>query len=344
MGDSSVLKPGDFAAAIGNPMGQTGTMPHGIISAIGRSYAVGENDGSGNYTIPDIIQTDAAINPGNSGGVLINEDGEVVGVVMAFSSYSYSSAGIGYAIPSNLVKRVVPALIENGGYEHPWIGFSGVALTPAINEQLELDHDQRGACIQTVKPGSPAEKAGIVAGTEDIEIVKGSKILVGGDIITKINDNDVKAMDDIIAYLSSNTSVGDTITLHLIRDGKEIDVDLTLAARPNAEQRHSRDKIAGGIGKISETGKASLGVYISELSEDGTGVLVYKVMEDSAAEDAGIKEGDIIKVFDGMEVSSVQGLKDEISKHRPGERVSITILREDEQIDFRLTLGNTTGK
>ena len=145
MGDSSALKPGELAAAIGNPLGQTGTMTQGIISALGRSYAVGENDGNGNYTIPDVIQTDAAINHGNSGGVLINVDGEVVGVVMAFSSYTHSNSGIGYAIPSNLVSRVIPALIENGEYEHPWIGFSGVALTPEINELLELDHDQRGA-------------------------------------------------------------------------------------------------------------------------------------------------------------------------------------------------------
>ena len=145
MGDSSILKPGELTAAIGNPLGQTGTMTQGIISALGRSYAVGENDGTGNYTIPDVIQTHASINHGNSGGVLINVDGEVIGVVMAFSSYTHSSAGIGYAIPSNLVKRVIPALIENGEYEHPWIGFSGVALTPEINAQLELDHAQRGA-------------------------------------------------------------------------------------------------------------------------------------------------------------------------------------------------------
>ena len=345
MGDSSALKPGDLAAAIGNPLGQTGTMTQGIISALGRSYSVGENDGSGNYQIPDVIQTDASINPGNSGGVLINADGEVVGVVMAFSSYSYSSAGIGYAIPSNLVKRVVPALIENGEYEHPWIGFSGVALTPEINEQLELDHDQRGAYIQTIQPNSPAESAGIVAGTEDMEIAKGTYIKVGGDIITKINDRDVKGMDDIIAYLSSNTSIGDTITLHLIREGKEMDVDLTLAARPNAAQRHA-DAIAKTEEENKEEeegGKASLGVYISDQS-DVDGVLVNDVIEDSAAADAGMEEGDIITIFDGVEVNSVTELKDEIAKHLPGERVTVTIERDGESMDLRLTLGNTLAR
>lgn len=345
MGDSSALKPGELAAAIGNPLGQTGTMTQGIISALGRSYSVGENDGNGNYTIPDVIQTDASINPGNSGGVLINVDGEVVGVVMAFSSYSYSSAGIGYAIPSNLVKRVIPALIENGEYEHPWIGFSGVALTPDINEQLELDHDQRGALIQTIQPNSPAEAAGIHGGDEDLEIAKGSYIRVGGDIITRINERDVKGMDDIIAYLSSNTSIGDTITLHVLRDGKEMDVDLTLAARPNPSQRqanaHQEEEVAD---EEIEGGKASLGVYISELSEEGVGVLVNTVMEDSAAADAGMEDGDIITEFDGVEVSSVQGLKDEIAKHLPGERVTVTIERDGETKNLRLTLGNTLAR
>ena len=344
MGDSSALKPGDLAAAIGNPLGQTGTMTQGIISALGRSYAVGENDGSGNYTIPDVIQTDASINPGNSGGVLINADGEVVGVVMAFSSYSYSSAGIGYAIPSNLVKRVIPALIENGEYEHPWIGFSGLALTPAINEQLELDHDQRGALIQTVQPNSPAEAAGIAAGDEDLEIAKGSFIRAGGDIITKINDRDVKGMDDIIAYLSSNTSIGDTITLHLIRDGKEMDVDLTLAARPNPSQRHANANAkTEEEEEEKESGKASLGVYISD-SSDIDGVYVNTVNEDSAADDAGMEEGDIIVSFDGVEVHSVAELKAEIDKHLPGERVTVTILRDGETKDLRLTLGNTLAR
>ena len=343
MGDSSALKPGDLAAAIGNPLGQTGTMTQGIISALGRSYAVG-GDGTGNYTIPDVIQTDASINPGNSGGVLINVDGEVVGVVMAFSSYSYSSAGIGYAIPSNLVSRVIPALIENGEYEHPWIGFSGVALTPEINEQLELDHDQRGAYIQTIQPNSPAEAAGIKGGDEDLEIAKGTYIKAGGDIITKINERDVKGMDDIIAYLSSNTSIGDTITLHVIRDGKEMDVDLTLAARPTAAQRHANAEAeTEEEPEEQESGKASLGVYISDQS-DVNGVLVNTVMEDSAAADAGMEEGDIITVFDGVEVNSVAELKDEIAKHLPGERVTVTIERDGESQDLRLTLGNTLSR
>ena len=346
MGDSSAIKPGDLAAAIGNPLGQTGTMTQGIISALGRSYAVGENDGTGNYQIPDVIQTDASINPGNSGGVLINADGEVIGVVMAFSSYSYSSAGIGYAIPSNLVKRVIPALIENGEYQHPWIGFSGSALTPEINEQLELDHDQRGALIQTIQPNSPAAAAGIQGGDEDIQVSRNVYVKAGGDIITRINDREVKGMDDIIAYLSSNTSIGDTITLHLIRDGKEMDVDLTLAARPNAAQRlananQGQEEEGSGEANI---GRPTLGVLITDLSEEGTGVLVNEVFEDSAAEDAGMEAGDIITDFDGVPVASVQDLMDELDNHLPGERVTVTILRGEDSLDLRLTLGNSFDK
>ena len=343
MGDSAALKPGDLAAAIGNPLGQTGTMTQGIISALGRSYAVG-GDGNGNYTIPDVIQTDASINPGNSGGVLINADGEVVGVVMAFSSYSYSSAGIGYAIPANLVKRVVPALIENGEYLHPWIGMSGIALTPAINELLELDHDQRGAYIQNITAGSPAEKAGILGGSEDLEVAKGTYIKAGGDIVTRINDRDVKGMDDIIAYLSSNTSIGDTITLHVLRGNEELDIDLTLAARPNAAQRAAEAASTENEKAAPESaGKASLGVYITE-SSDGTGVVVTSVMEDSAAADAGLEEDDVIIGFEDVEIDSVQTLKDEIAKHLPGERVTLTILRDGETEDIRLTLGNTLAR
>ncbi len=342
IGDSAALKPGDLAAAIGNPLGQTGTMTQGIISALGRSYSVG-GDGNGNYTIPDVIQTDASINPGNSGGVLINADGEVIGVVMAFSSYSYSSAGIGYAIPSNLVKRVVPALIENGEYQHPWIGMSGVALTPAINEQLELDHDQRGAYIQNVTAGSPAEEAGIHGGDEDLEIAKGTFIKAGGDIITKINDRDVKGMDDIIAYLSSNTSIGDTITLHALRGNEELDIDLTLAARPNPAQRAAAETKTDEEQPAPETGKASLGVYITE-SSDGDGVVVDSVMEDSAAADAGLEEDDVIVGFDDVDIDSVQTLKDEIAKHLPGERVTLRIVRDGETMEIRLTLGNTLAR
>ena len=152
-------------------------------------------------------------------------------------------------------------------------------------------------------------------------------------------------MDDIIAYLSSNTSIGDIVTLHVIRDGKEMDVDLTLAARPTAAQRHANAaaETEEKSDEEQESGKASLGVYISDQS-DVNGVLVNTVMEDSAAADAGMEEGDIITVFDGVEVNSVAELKDEIAKHLPGERVTVSIERDGESQDLRLTLGNTLSR
>ncbi len=341
MGDSDAMKPGDLVAAIGNPLGQTGTMTQGIVSAVGRSYAV-DSSVDGNYTIPNVIQTDASINPGNSGGVLINLDGEVIGVPMAFSSYSYSSAGIGYAIPSNLVKRVVPALIDNGEYDHPWLGMSGVALTPEINELLELDHDQRGAYIQSVTAGGPSEKAGILGGDEEAELSSGYSIMTGGDIVTMINEREVKSMDDIIAYLSSNTSVGDTVTLHIIRDGRELDEDVELAARPTAAQRHAAAEEQNTEDQPQTAGTAYLGAYIKD--NGGNGVLIDSVTKDSPAEDAGLQSGDIILKIDGKDVSSAAALKAEITKHLPGERVDLTVERDGDTIDIRVALGNTLAR
>ena len=341
MGDSDAMKPGDLVAAIGNPLGQTGTMTQGIVSAIGRSYAV-DSGADGNYTIPNVIQTDASINPGNSGGVLINLDGEVIGVPMAFSSYSYSSAGIGYAIPSNLVKRVVPALINDGAYEHPWLGISGIALTPEIIEVLELDRDQRGALIQSVVAGGPSEKAGILGGDEDAELSMGYSVKTGGDIVTMINEREVKSMDDIIAYLSSNTSVGDTVTLHIIRDGREMDVDVELAARPTAAQRHAAVENENTEVQPQTAGSAYLGAYIKD--NGGNGVLIDSITADSPAEDAGLQSGDIILKIDGKDVSSAAGLKAEISKHLPGERVELTVERDGDTFDIRVALGNTLAR
>jgi S1-C subfamily serine protease len=351
MGDSSTLKTGDFVAAIGNPFGNTGTMTQGIVSALGRSFSIESgSDQTGHYTIPDMIQTDAAINPGNSGGVLINLNGEVVGVVNSFSSSTYSSAGIGYAIPSALANRVVPKLITDGSYQHPWIGISGIALTPEINEALELEHDQRGAFVQTVQNGSPAEAAGIVGGTETIQI-GGSDVYSDGDIVTKIEDRDVKGMDDIIAYLASNTSVGDTITLHVIRDGKEMDVEVTLAARPSSEERN---KDTQEVVAQNGEGNAWIGTYVKDLTADdlttlnlpeGTdGALINQVTADSPADDAKLQVNDIIQKLDDTEIHNVQELKAELAKYLPGERITLTILRGAETLEVRLTLGTTVTR
>jgi serine protease Do len=350
LGDSSKVKTGDFVAAIGNPFGNTGTMTQGIVSALGRSFSLESgSDETGHYSIPDMIQTDAAINPGNSGGVLINLNGEVIGVVNSFSSSTYSSAGIGYAIPSNLAIRVIPKLISDGSYQHAWIGMSGIALTPEINEALELDHDQRGALIQTVQKDSPAEAAGIQGGKETIEI-SGSEIYSDGDIVTKINDRVVKGMDDVISYLASNTSVGDKITLHILRDGKEIDVDVTLAARPSSEEQEQNAEVIAQNGK----GNAWIGTYVKDITAEdikslnlpkGTeGALISQVTKDSPADDAELQVNDIIQKMDDQEIHNVDELKEELAKYLPGERITLTILRDNETIEVRLTLGTTVTR
>jgi S1-C subfamily serine protease len=298
-----------------------------------------------------MIQTDAAINPGNSGGVLINLNGEVIGVVNSFVSATYSSAGIGYAIPSNLAVRVVPKLISDGKYEHAWIGISGIALNPDINAKLELDRDQRGALVETVQSGSPADKAGIKASDETVTI-NSSEITIGGDIITKINDREVKSMDDIISYLAFHTEVGDKVTLHILRDGKEQDIELTLAARPSVEERTG---VKANENTIREqVGEAWIGTYVKDISandikklelpEGTTGALITQVTKDSPADDANLQENDIIQKIDDTEIKSVDDLKAELSKYMPGERVTLTILRDGKTKEVRLTLGTTKNK
>jgi 2-alkenal reductase len=234
-GDSDQLHVGQRAVAIGNPFGLSGSLTTGIISALGRSLPT-EN----RFNIPDIIQTDAAINPGNSGGPLLNSQGEVIGVNTAIVPRlsdlgERSFLGVGFAIPSNLVKRVISGLIENGKYEHPWIGFQGNTVIPEIAEAMKLPQAS-GALIRQVISGSPADKAGLRGGTRDIILKDGRDVTIGGDVILKIEDEDIKTFEDLISFLSRRGIVGETVTLTILRNGKEQTVELTLEARPAAEE------------------------------------------------------------------------------------------------------------
>lgn len=235
-GDSDQIKVGQRAIAIGNPFGLDGTLTTGIISALGRSLPTE----SGAFRIPEIIQTDAAINPGNSGGPLLNSQGEVIGVNTAivpnrggqFGS-ERSFLGVGFAVPSNLVRRVVPSLIESGKYQHPWIGFSGNTVTNEIAEAMELP-GIAGALVVQVISGSPADDAGLRGGTREIVFDNGFDTTIGGDVIIAIEDEEVKAFNDLISFLSRRGEVGKVVTLTIIRDGKEQQVELTLGPRPEA--------------------------------------------------------------------------------------------------------------
>jgi len=237
MGDSEKLKVGQRVIAIGNPFGLEGTMTTGIISALGRSLPVGSATiAGGRYSIPDIIQTDAAINPGNSGGPLLNSAGEVIGVNTAIESPVRASAGIGFAVPASIVKRVVPALIENGHYAHPWIGITGTTLSPDLAAAMDLPENQRGALVLAVAPDSPAEKAGLRPGKKEIEI-RQRKVNVGGDVIIRIDEQPVRRFDDLLIYLARYTKPGQRVTLVVLRENKEKTLTVTLGERPKSEAR-----------------------------------------------------------------------------------------------------------
>lgn len=230
MADAGSIKVGQLAIAIGNPYGLSGTMTTGIVSALQRSLPVESGSAlGGSYTIPDIIQTDAAINPGNSGGVLVNVNGEVLGVTTAIrvAANNTSNTGIGFVVPTNIVQRIVPELIQNGGYEHPRMGVSGTTLTAAIADELGLPAETRGIIVISVSPNSPAARAGLI-GADTTNSVDSQQAPTGGDVIIAIDGNPVKTFDDLTSYLFNNTRVGQEVTLTILRGGQEQTLQLTL--------------------------------------------------------------------------------------------------------------------
>ena len=226
LGDSSNLKVGETIAAIGNPFGLSGSMTSGIVSQLGRLLPSGAG-----YSIPDIIQTDAAINPGNSGGPLLNMRGEVVGINTAIQSTTGEFTGVGFAIPSQTIAKIVPTLIERGEYDHPWIGISGRDIDPDLAKVLGLK-DTVGFLIVTVVENSPASKAGLI-GSDKIMEVEGVNYTIGGDIIVSVDGIEVRKIDDILIYLQRAKSVGDEMVLEILRDNRTTDITVILQERPN---------------------------------------------------------------------------------------------------------------
>lgn len=237
MGDSSTLNVGEQVVAIGNPFGLNGTMTLGIVSGLGRTQfahaAPGEN---GFFSTADIIQTDAAINPGNSGGPLFNMKGEVVGINQSIRTDNVNTttgnavnSGVGFSISINLVKRIVPYLIRDGKYEYPYLGITSSSdLGLAAIEALGLN-TYTGAYVLNVAPGGPADKAGIRGGSKATSI---DGLQAGGDVITAADGTPIHTFDQLLAYLTTNKSPGDTIVLTILRDGKPMDVTITLDKRP----------------------------------------------------------------------------------------------------------------
>ncbi len=227
LGNSDEVFVGQRALALGNPFGQTWTLTAGIVSAVGRTL----QSGSSQFSIPEMIQTDAAINPGNSGGPLLDAAGRVIGVNTLILSESRSSSGVGFAVPVNIVRQVAPELISSGSFEYPYLGISGTSLTLDLIEAMGLDITQRGALVAQVLDNGPASQAG-VRGSDEILNIGGGQLAVGGDLITAINGDPISDMDDLIAYLVEATRPGDVATLTVLRTGTFLEIPVTLGVRP----------------------------------------------------------------------------------------------------------------
>jgi len=225
MGDSKKLRIGQKVLAIGNPFGLERTLTTGIISSLGRT--IRSEVGT---LMEDIIQTDAAINPGNSGGPLLNSEGEIIGINSAIISPSGGSVGIGFAIPVNTAKRVVPELIAKGYVSYPYIGATIQTLIPEIAKFLKLNKVERGAMIAEVVRGGPADKAGLKGGDQRVQ-VGNTIVIVGGDIVVKADQHEVKTNDELIRYIREKKP-GDAILLKVFRKGSFNDVKVTLGERP----------------------------------------------------------------------------------------------------------------
>ena len=225
IGDSSKLKVGEKIAAIGNPFGLSGSRTSGIVSQMGRLLP--QETG---YSIPDVIQTDAAINPGNSGGPLINMKGEVVGINTAIQSATGEFSGIGFAVPANTVKKVVPVLIQDGEFKHPWMGISGTDVDPELAEVRGLN-SSKGFLVVSVIEGSPAETAGLLGVTETKE-TDGREFALDGDIILSIDGETVRKISDILVHLQREKSVGDEMVLSVNRGGEILELTMVLEERP----------------------------------------------------------------------------------------------------------------
>jgi 2-alkenal reductase len=227
LGNSDALFVGQRAVAIGNPFGQEWTLTTGVVSALGRTLP----SGTSQFSIPEMIQTDAAINPGNSGGPLLDRNGSVIGVNTLIMSEDRASSGVGFAIPVNIVNRVVPILIEEGQYPYAWLGIVGRDLDREVALAMDLPSDQRGALVVEVAEDSPAEEAGL-QGSDRTVTQNGARLEVGGDVIIAIDERSVLTMDDLIVYLVKETRVGQQVTLTVLRDGQELDIEVTLGRRP----------------------------------------------------------------------------------------------------------------
>jgi S1-C subfamily serine protease len=352
-------KVGQIAVAIGNPFGLENTMTVGIVSALGRTLPATEGSstvGGGSYSIPDIIQTDASINPGNSGGPLVDDQGALIGVNSAIASPVRANSGVGFAIPATIVSQVVPELIKNGKYEHPYLGIGGLSLTPDLAKSMNLAVTQRGALVKEVVANGPADKAGLKGSSKTVSI-DGQDVKVGGDLITAIDSSPVKTIEDVIAYLAMHTSVGQKVTLTFLRDGKEQTADVTLEARPAATDtkqtvQNNNQSNGAWLGIAGQPLTAEIAKEMN-LPETQSGILVEQVQAGSPADKAGLQGsfkpvlingqrvlvgGDILTAIDGQTLNTLDDLKSYVQNAKPGQEVKLTILRDGKEQTLTATL------
>jgi serine protease Do len=354
LGNSSNLIVGETVAAVGNPFGLSGSLTEGIISGLGRllpstpENIFGNDNRVASFSIPDIIQTDAAINPGNSGGPLLNLNGEVIGINSAIFSNTGVYAGVGFAIPSNTLKKVIPELMKNGSYPHPWLGITGVDVTPDIAKKMNVT-EARGFLVIDVNSNGPADKAGIRGG-DKIDTIDGREVELGGDIILAIDGNPVRKIDDILSHLEREKSVGDNITLTIIRDGIVQEKTTVLQARPDSETLISSSQHPSlGITGIDVTPDIAKKMNLTE----ARGFLVIDVNSNGPADTAGIRGGYIVEIInntqyrlggdvivgiDNQTIKSVSDITDYLMNKKEGDIVKLKILRDNEILNVPVNL------
>jgi serine protease Do len=317
-------------------------------------------ESSGAFSIPDIIQTDAAINPGNSGGPLLNMKGQVIGMNTAIFSATGVYAGVGFAIPSDTVTKVVPSLIATGSYQHPWLGLIGIDITPDVAAALGLGLEEaKGFLVIGVNEGSPADKAGIRGG-DKVANVDGREIRLGGDIVFEIDNQEVRKIEDLLTYLERYKHVGETVQLTILRDGKPQTINIPLTARPESTQIQQQQQGEGGqrpalgVSGINITPEIANSMNLT----NATGFLVVDIIAEGPADVAGLRGGyvlsnvngteielggDVILKIDNKTVNSIDEISSYLDTKKVGDTVRLMILRGGEVESIPVQLGPSSS-
>ncbi len=378
LGNSTSLRVGERVVAVGNPFGLSGSLTEGIVSGLGRLMPANSDQSpptppnlpfpfppfndpqlqnkteNPSFSIPDIIQTDAAINPGNSGGPLLNLKGQVIGINTAIFSNTGAYSGIGFAIPSNFLIKIIPSLIEEGFYKHPYIGVNGFDITPEIAKILNL-RNSTGFLVVNVTDNSPAQLAGLQGGNQTYQIA-GRPVQLGGDVIIKIDNRTVKKVDDILSYLENYKKIGDNVTITVLKGGNENAtkvLNIKLIERPEIRIR----SLTPSLGIIGLDLNSQIAQLMNLTRTDG--FLITGIIDKSPAYNASLRGGyilseingtsvqlggDVIIKIDNRTVKGQQDIKDYLSNKKIGESITLTILRDGQILTKTVSLGDFKQK